>query len=115
MDIFLFVLFPSYYVYKRFQQIDGPRPITELGLPSFVNEVEGALSWKRNWQRKTYLFYKYWYFRYDHNRKTIDPGYPRYITQAWRGLEPLLTEAVTGFDNSTYFIKGNKYFVLNDK
>lgn len=117
----------NYYLYQHFSFRGGPYSIhnTQSGstynykllnlmLPSWVQKVDAAFLWPRN--GRTYFFSGEWYWRFNNQGNRMDGGYPRRISDGWRGV-PGNVDA--GFSHKaygiTYFIKNNQVYKINDK
>nr|XP_020500264.1 collagenase 3-like [Labrus bergylta] len=61
-----------------------PKPLTNLGLPSWVNKVDAAVY--ESTTRKTLIFVNNQYWSFDEGRNQMDPGYPRYIRTDFPGI-----------------------------
>lgn len=90
---------------------DSPYPLTDLGLPPFLNRLDAALVWEKN--GKTYFFAGNNYWRYDDRKKRMDDFYPQPI-QRWRGIPPNINAAFT-WNGLTYFFKANLYWRFNNE
>ena len=61
----------------------SPQPLSNLGLPDYVDKLDDAFIWGKN--DKTYFFYQNLYWRYNEATKTMDSGYPQDISR-WGGV-----------------------------
>lgn len=74
----------QYYVFNTNTLEPGyPKPLTHLGLPSFLRRIDAAFIWGHN--QKTYLFSGTLYWRYDEDVKHIELDYPRDMS-IWQGI-----------------------------
>lgn len=91
-----------------------PLPITdpELNLPAELANMDAAFQWGRN--NKVYFFKGDKYWRYDPDRKNVDIGYPKPITEGWRHIPNNLDAALQWQNGKTYFFKGLEYFAIDD-
>lgn len=89
---------------------DG-KSLASLGLPSSVNEIQGAFTWGLN--RRTYLFSGYNYWRMDTTGFRVERGYPK-ATDNWTGVPVPFDTVFTHFDKKTYFFKGTSYWAFDD-
>lgn len=97
-----------FFVHDGNKLIEGsPRPLTALGLPSLVTEVNAAFYWPR--ARKTYFFTRHGYFRYNETSREMDPGYPKTMDK-WNGIPESLDTVFTWHDGRSYFVKGTEYW-----
>ena len=67
-----------YWKYYGFVLEEGPRDISQLGLPSELESPDAAFVWGGN--GRTYFFKGNNYWRYDEYYRKMDAGYPRPIT-----------------------------------
>lgn len=99
-----------YWVFEGTKYIEGPKIITDYGLPLELKQLDAVFVWGPN--GKTYFFKGHQYWRYNEVAKSLDPGYPRNISVGW-GAVPYPIDSVMTWKNSmTYFFKGlnfNKY------
>uniref|UniRef100_A0A8C9Y746 Matrix metalloproteinase-17 n=1 Tax=Sander lucioperca TaxID=283035 RepID=A0A8C9Y746_SANLU len=96
----------KYWVFKDNNVEEGyPRPISDFGLP--LEGVDAAFVWLHN--DKTYFFKDNHYWRYDDHLRRMDLGYPK-DSSFWKGLPPLLDDAMRWSDGSSYFFKGTEYW-----
>uniref|UniRef100_A0A3B4ASW5 Peptidase metallopeptidase domain-containing protein n=1 Tax=Periophthalmus magnuspinnatus TaxID=409849 RepID=A0A3B4ASW5_9GOBI len=79
-----------------------PKPLTNLGLPSWVTKVDAAVYVTST--RKTLIFVRNKYWSYDEARNQMDYGYPRYITQDFPGIGSRVDAA---FENYGYLYFSN--------
>ncbi|KAJ0063623.1 hypothetical protein NL108_004463 [Boleophthalmus pectinirostris] len=79
-----------------------PKPLTNLGLPSWVSKVDAAVYVTST--RKTLIFVRNQYWSYDEARNQMDYGYPRYITQDFPGIGSRVDAA---FENYGYLYFSN--------
>uniref|UniRef100_UPI00358EAFD6 72 kDa type IV collagenase n=1 Tax=Myxine glutinosa TaxID=7769 RepID=UPI00358EAFD6 len=105
----------QYWAYSRSSRQSGyPRSLTALSLPQNIERVDAAFNWKKN--KKTYIFYKNKYWRYNERRQKMDPGYPKMIADNWSGVHEDL-DAAFQFrgEGHSYFFKRWYYLRLEDK
>lgn len=110
----------KYHIYKDFKYVSGPHSIysgsnpLQLNFPTWVREIDAAMTWYRN--GRTYFFSGSFYWRYDNKNKRIDSGYPKKIKQGWRGLSSKIDTAYSSAtEKKTYFISGTKYYEFDDR
>lgn len=93
-----------------------PLPITDPKLNLNDDRLvspDAALQWDRN--GKIYFFKGNLYWRYDPQRRLIDVGYPRKISDGWRGVIPDNIDAAIQWKNKrSYFFKGLTYTAIDD-
>ena len=73
------------------------------------NRVDAMVNVKNG---DTYAFLSRNYWKLSQN--TVEPGYPRLISEGWKGLPPDLDAAFTWTNGSTYFFKGAQYWGFSD-
>jgi len=111
-DIVFFVGNRYYVMAGNAYLKQGPRPITDMGLPADLARVDGAMRWGHN--DKTYFFSGDMYWRYDEEVQHIELDYPRDI-QMWKGV-PYDIDGVFQYHNKkTYFFKGKKFWEFDDE
>uniref|UniRef100_A0A8C4DI44 72 kDa type IV collagenase n=1 Tax=Dicentrarchus labrax TaxID=13489 RepID=A0A8C4DI44_DICLA len=73
------------WVYKADALETGyPKRLSSLDLPTDLQQIDAAFNFRKN--RKTYLFAEDKFWRYDEDRKRMDPGFPKLIADSWNGL-----------------------------
>lgn len=72
--------FCRYWKYYGYVLEEGPRDISQLGLPPDLEKPDAAFVWGGN--DKTYYFKGKNYWRYNEYNKKVDPNYPRSI-EVW--------------------------------
>ena len=92
--------------------MQGPRNLTELNLPTEVHDVDAAVEWGANGE--LYIFKGEMFWRYNNNKKSIDPGYPKPIHSVLSKLPNHLDAALQWKNGKTYFFKGTQYYALDD-
>ena len=70
----------EYYKFNGLEQTDGPRPITDFGLPSSIT-IDAVLPLHR--EKKLLFFFESQVWSYDERSGTIDEGYPKPIKKVW--------------------------------
>jgi len=109
----VFVKGSEYWKYYGFVLEEGPRDISQLGLPSTLGSPDAAFVWGGN--QKTYYFKGDKYWRYDEDYRTVEAGYPRSITVWGLPLSMNMNSAMTWKGNRrTYFFKDTNYWKLDD-
>ncbi|XP_072340202.1 matrix metalloproteinase-17-like [Scyliorhinus torazame] len=95
-----------YWVFSNTAVDKGyPRPITDFGLN--VDRIDAVFVWPHN--GKTYFFKGGQFWRYDEQRKNMDPGYPKELS-LWRGIGHGLDGVMAWSDGFTYFFKGRDHW-----
>ncbi|KAJ8981662.1 hypothetical protein NQ317_017282, partial [Molorchus minor] len=90
---------------------DSPKPLTEYGLPDYLNELDAVQTWRKN--RKTYFYKSERFWRYNETTTTMDPGYPLHM-ERWRRVPENLDAATTWKDGVTYFFKGELFWTFDN-
>jgi hypothetical protein len=94
-----------YWVFEGLKRIEGPKLMSEYGLPIELKRLDAAFTWGGD--GNTYLFKGSKYWRYNEKTKRIDKGYPKNIRQGEWGAVPCPVSAVmTWSDGNTYFFNG---------
>jgi hypothetical protein len=115
-----------YYFYYNTQISECTKPVKTLQAWPMLEDidfeqVDAAFVGKyltssigEDLSRKLYLFKRDKYIRLDVDTNTIDPGYPRLISEGWPGVHFERIDAVlnTGAD-TLYFFLGGKYIRFN--
>ncbi|XP_028398596.1 72 kDa type IV collagenase-like [Dendronephthya gigantea] len=94
----------KYWVFEGTTLVEGPKYITEYGLPIELKRLDGAFTWGGN--GKTYFFKGSKYWRYNEQMNRIDPGYPKNISDGWGAVQYPIDSVMTWKDGETYFFKG---------
>lgn len=81
-------------------------------MPRWAKTVDAAIKFHRN--GRTYFFYRDYYWRFDNTNQRFDNGYPKRISDGWRGL-PRQVDAAFSSKDQTFFISGNNYYVYDDE
>ncbi|KAK6477034.1 72 kDa type IV collagenase-like [Huso huso] len=104
----------KYWVYSASNLEKGhPKKISSLGLPADLDRVDAAFSFQKN--KKTYLFAGDKFWRYNEVKKKMDPGFPKFIADAWNGVPDSLGAAFQfNGDGFTYFFKDWYYLKMDD-
>ncbi|XP_006887412.1 PREDICTED: stromelysin-2-like [Elephantulus edwardii] len=84
-------------------QAGYPRSIYTLGLPPNMKKIDAAFS--DDYNRKTYFFRRKKYWRFDEDSQSMDPGFPRLITNDFPGVEQKI-DAVFKMSGYFYFFSG---------
>ena len=81
------------------------------GLPQ--GPFDDVFKWNVN--HKIYFFKGSQYWKYDSKIGNVINGYPKSISQFWRGIPDSIDAAFSSGDqNQTYFFKDNKYYRFDD-
>ncbi|XP_066499355.1 uncharacterized protein [Hoplias malabaricus] len=93
------------------QDVQGPRSIEKLGLPSTLQKVEGAL---QRGKAKVLLFSGENFWRLDLKTLQIDKGYPRFIDQTFGGV-PVDSHDVFLYKGNFYFCRERFYWRMTSR
>nr|XP_019568235.1 PREDICTED: neutrophil collagenase [Rhinolophus sinicus] len=85
-----------------------PKHISNYGFPSSVQAIDAAVSYRT----KTYFFVNNQFWRYDNQRQSMDPGYPKHIASNFQGIENRV-DAVFQRNNFFYFFSGPTYYAFD--
>lgn len=85
-----------------------PRDISNYGFPRSVQAIDAAVSYNG----KTYFFVNNQCWRYDNQRRSMDPGYPTSIASVFPGINCRI-DAVFLQDSFFLFFSGPQYFAFN--
>ncbi|XP_037361614.1 neutrophil collagenase [Talpa occidentalis] len=85
-----------------------PKDISNYGFPLSVQAIDAAVSYRK----KTYFFVKDQFWRYDNQRQSMDPGYPKSIASTFQGIENKI-DAVFQQDEFFLFFSGPRYYAFN--
>uniref|UniRef100_A0ACB8FGD1 Uncharacterized protein n=2 Tax=Sphaerodactylus townsendi TaxID=933632 RepID=A0ACB8FGD1_9SAUR len=105
----------QYWALNAYDIVQGyPQSINRLGFPRNVRKIDAAFSDPET--GKTYFFVGDQYWRYDEHRQHMERGYPRRVSQDFRGVGPQI-DAALRHDGYVYFFQGTKQiqFDLNSK
>ncbi|KAJ3591132.1 hypothetical protein NHX12_009079 [Muraenolepis orangiensis] len=69
-----------------------PRPLSHFGLPVWVQDVDAAVHIPRT--SRTLFFIHDLYWSYNENRRIMDNGYPKYISDDFPGLNATIHAAI---------------------
>ncbi|XP_066103789.1 neutrophil collagenase [Saccopteryx bilineata] len=85
-----------------------PQNISNYGFPSNVRAIDAAVSH----ETKTYFFINNQVWRYDNERRSMEPGYPQSIASTFPGIESRV-DAVFQRDNFFIFFSGPRYYAFS--
>ncbi|XP_044116543.1 neutrophil collagenase [Neovison vison] len=85
-----------------------PRDISDYGFPSSVRAIDAAVYYRR----KTYFFVNDQIWRYDNQRQSMEPGYPKAIASIFPGIETRV-DAVFQQDHVFLFFSGPRYYAFD--
>lgn len=106
------ILIPRYWTYANRTLVQGPSNLTELNLPSEAHSMDAAVEWGANGELYIFKGNKFW--RYNSERTSIDPGYPKTIHSVLPDLPNHVNAALQWKNGKTYFFKGTQYYALDD-
>ncbi|CAH1963238.1 unnamed protein product [Acanthoscelides obtectus] len=109
----VFFIDDNYYVFYNNRVEHGyPRKLTNLGLPSDLKKIDGAMVWGHNGKTYFYSGNKYW--KFDEEIQKVELDYPRKITDSWKGVGRDIDAVFQWKDGKTYFFKGKGFWKFND-
>ncbi|XP_037007784.2 neutrophil collagenase [Artibeus jamaicensis] len=85
-----------------------PKDISNYGFPSNVRAIDAAVSYRT----KTYFFVNDQFWRYDNQRQSMEPGYPKSIASTFQGIENRV-DAVFQQNNFFLFFSGPRYYAFD--
>jgi len=91
--------------------LQGPLPLTNLGLPKTLTHIDGAMTWGYN--KKTYFFSGSSYWAYDASTRRVELDYARDISW-WEGVPRNIDAVFQYTDKKTYFFKGSRFWEFDD-
>ncbi|XP_043974901.1 matrix metalloproteinase-20 [Gambusia affinis] len=97
----------KYWVVQQLKTRGTAGNISEFGVPSSVRRVDAAVHVAE--YGKTMFFVGQFYYRYDEQKRQMDPGFPRYIQTDWRGI-PRKVDAAFKLHGSIFFLSGSKSY-----
>ncbi|KAI4795063.1 hypothetical protein KUCAC02_031667, partial [Chaenocephalus aceratus] len=104
----------KFWVFKEVTVEPGfPHSLVELGSCLPKDGIDTALRWEP--VGKTYFFKGEQYWRYNEEKNTADPGYPKPIT-VWKGVPDAPQGAFISREGYyTYFYKGKEYWKFDNQ
>uniref|UniRef100_A0A8D1MS30 Peptidase metallopeptidase domain-containing protein n=1 Tax=Sus scrofa TaxID=9823 RepID=A0A8D1MS30_PIG len=85
-----------------------PKSISNYGFPSSVQAIDAAVSYRG----KTYFFVNNQFWRYDDQRQSMDPGYPKSTASTFQGIESKI-DAVFQQHHFFLFFSGPIYYAFD--
>ena len=101
-----------YWKYKD-KTLISSRKVSEgfNGIPS--GPFDDVFRWNVN--QKTYFFKGNQYWKYDSRTKSVPNGYPKQVTDVWKGIPVSFDAALSSRKrNQTYFFKDNLFYRFDD-
>ncbi|XP_066253558.1 matrix metalloproteinase-2-like [Euwallacea similis] len=109
----VFFVEDKYYLFSGVSLVPGyPKSLLDLGLPSSVRKIDGAMIWGFN--GKTYFFTGSDYYRFDDEEQEVEKDYPRSIDYMWKGIGSNIDAVFQWKDGKTYFFKGKGFWKFDD-
>ncbi|XP_047451209.1 matrix metalloproteinase-20 [Mugil cephalus] len=87
-----------------------PRPLSHFGFPAWVQDVDAAVHIVKTGRTLFFIHDVYWSF--NENRKVMDFGYPKYISEDFPGVNTMINAAFYK-DNFIYFFVGPQVYKYN--
>ncbi|MGH0151435.1 UNVERIFIED_CONTAM: hypothetical protein FKN15_020159 [Acipenser sinensis] len=97
----------SYWIYDGERQVSGPNSVQSLGLP--ISDIQAALMWGPEKNKKIYLFKSGSYWRFNPAVERVDEVYPRSILD-WRGIPMDIDAAFQDSYGYAHFLQGSQYW-----
>lgn len=108
----VFFIDDKYYIVSGSRVERGyPKPLTDLGLPSTIRKIDGAMVWGHN--GKTYFYSGNLYWRFDEEVQKVELDYPRNMAM-WKGVGTDIDAVFQWKDGRTYFFKDKHFWKFND-
>ncbi|XP_008054157.1 neutrophil collagenase [Carlito syrichta] len=85
-----------------------PRDISNYGFPSNVQAIDAAVYFRS----KTYFFVNDQFWRYDNERQTMEPGYPKSTLSIFPGIESKV-DAVFQQNYFFFFFSGPRFYAFD--
>ncbi|XP_037697163.1 neutrophil collagenase [Choloepus didactylus] len=99
----------QYWALNGYDILQGyPRDISNYGFPSSVQAIDAAVSYRG----KTYFFINNQFWRYDNQRHSMDPDYPKSIASVFQGIGTRV-DAVFQKDYFFFFFSGPTYYTFD--
>jgi len=108
-DHIVFFVGKMYYEFLGNRALPGfPKPLTNLGLPEWLDRVTVAFVWDYN--DKTYLFSGEDYWRFDETEGHVELDYPRKIESNWHGIPVDVDGAFADHQKRTLFFHKDQVY-----
>ncbi|XP_072899339.1 stromelysin-1-like isoform X2 [Hemitrygon akajei] len=88
----------------------SPQSIYLFGLPPYVKQIDAALFIQQ--AKKIFFFVGKMYWSYNTRIKTVDQGYPKWISSRWSGVNDKIDAALQN-DGLVYFFSGPQVYEYN--
>ncbi|CAB3995892.1 Matrix metallo ase-24 [Paramuricea clavata] len=104
-----------YWIYdKNFRKIKGSARLSNFiknSKATGLDRIDAAMVWDGN--SRVYFFRRDKYWRYNEERKEIDPGYPKKIS-VWRGVKSPVDGAFSWKNSRSFFLRANNIDKFNN-
>ena len=104
-----------YWIYDRnFRRIKSSSRLSNFiknSRATGLDRIDAAMVWDGN--SRVYFFRRDKYWRYNEERKEIDPGYPR-SASTWRGVKSPIDGVFTWKNRRSFFLKGTDIIKFNN-
>ncbi|XP_008279891.1 matrix metalloproteinase-20 [Stegastes partitus] len=97
----------KYWVVQQLKMKSRAGSIHEYGFSSRVRQVDAAVHVSE--YMKTMFFIGEFYYRYDEQKRQMDPGFPRLIQTDWPGI-PRRVDAAFKLNGSIFLLSGTKSY-----
>lgn len=96
-----------YYNYKKWGEMKSNNDDKD-------SKIDAVFTWSKN--NRTYFFKGSRVFLYDDKKMSIEPGYPKEISQVFPGIPSNIDAVFTwNYDNKTYFFKNEYFYRFDDQ
>ncbi|WKX99637.1 hypothetical protein Q1695_014485 [Nippostrongylus brasiliensis] len=101
-----------YWIFSAQRLLDGPRPLTDLGLPAYLQRIRLAYQWHYFDPPATYLWADHDYWKLDLRARKVEDSYARRISLNWKHVPQRATAAFSR-DKELYFVQDNDVYKMN--
>ena len=110
-----FISFYRYWIYdKNFQSVKASSPLSNFiknKRTTRLDRIDAAMVWDGN--SRVYFFGGNKYWRYNEEKKQIDPGYPL-PASTWQGVKGPINGVFSWKNSRSFFFKGNDTIKFNN-
>ncbi|VDM56695.1 unnamed protein product, partial [Angiostrongylus costaricensis] len=102
----------NFWIFSERSQVQGPQPLTNLGLPETLLSVRLAYQWHYFDPPATYLWSEHEYWKLDVRIRKVEDSYARFISLNWKHV-PQGSTAAFSWRKELYFMRGDMVFRMN--
>ncbi|KAJ1351546.1 hypothetical protein KIN20_007583, partial [Parelaphostrongylus tenuis] len=102
----------NFWIFSERTQVQGPQPLTNLGLPETLSSIRLAYQWHYFDPPATYIWSEHEYWKLDVQIRKVEDSYARLITLNWKHVPEGATAAFS-WRKELYFIRGEMVFRMN--